>query len=379
MSPIILESLPLTQLDQVGRDAWFAFVTAQSQPPFEQLLAWGEVEQYKGWAPELLRFRTNGRVCGGALALTQGSRFRVASIRSGPLLVSEFRDPTSLAALAEALKAWARQRRFAYLFVQPCLGYDDLSRTFSEKGFFPHCEDLPPQGLGKASAVLDLTPDIDTVFSRFKRSTRNYVYQSAKRGVEVREGRREDIPHFFELIKALCARRGARPNVASVAYIQRLWDTFHPTGGIRLDIATYQSADIAAMMSLRYGNTVYLWRIGWNGEGADARPTEALYWQVMRSEKAQGRTRCDINQIDPAEVERLRSGAAATGKSLSGVTNFKLGFGPDVVLAPRNLDYFPNPILRQAVQWGAPRWVRRMIRLLYRLRTGKAKPTAGED
>lgn len=374
MNALAIETLAPVRPDGPEDDAWFTFVTAQQHPPFEQLLPWGEVERHKGWSPGLLRFRLENRFVGGAHVLTQGSRFRVGSIRSGPLLAPSMREPAALACLAGALKRWAREQKLHYLFVQPCLGYADLEFAFHEAGFSFHCEDLPPQGLGKASAILDLGPEIDAIFARFKRSTRNYVYQSAKRGVAVRPGKRDDIPRFFELIKALCGRRGARPNVSSAEYIQRLWDTFHPREAVRLDIASYQGADIAAMMSLCYGNTVYLWRIGWNGAAADARPTEALYWHVIQAEKERGRTRCDINQIDPAEVERLRSGGAATGKTVGGVTMFKLGFGPDVVVAPRNLDYFPNPILRMAVKCGVPGWARRTGRRLQRLRGRKARP-----
>ncbi len=380
MNALKLEVRPVNALADSDRRRWLDMVSMQAFPSHEQLLHWGAVEEAKGWVPLLIQFHYDDCMVGGALVLTKRRRVRVASIRSGPIFSSEALRHRHIAMDAtRALIDWARQSRFAYLFVQPCLGYGELEAVLSEAGLTAHSHDLPPQGLGTASALLDLSPSEEEIFARFRRSTRNYLYQSAKRGITVREGNRTDLPRFFALIESLCRRRGVTANVPGIDYLARVWDHFHAENGVRLDVATYQGEDIAAMMSLRYAKTVYLWRIGWTGTASEARPTEALYWHAIRAEKAKGALRCDMNWIDIDEVERIRSGDPALAKTSRGITSFKLGFSPEIVRAPQTFDYFPNPAIRLAVKWGAPGWAKCAKRFMRRLRTGMVKQAPSED
>lgn len=250
------------------------------------------------------------------------------------------------------LQKLARQAEISCLVVDPPYYSNDLPGQMRAWGFSPHLAQLPPKGLTKGALIIDLKPDEQELLANMRRSTRSVIRKAGQSHLVVRRGGRDDIPTLWNLLRQLCDRRGTRSNVSKIEFFQVLWDRLAPSGQVRMDVVESNSVPIAALMTVQLASWAIPWRIGWSGDEARLSPEKFLYWQVITDLKRSGAITYDFNWIDPDEAENIKKGGELSDPSSGGITNYKIGFGGDVIRISPPMDYFPHPVVRLAMKWG---------------------------
>ena len=158
---------------------------------------------------------------------------------------------------------------------------------------------------------------LNDVFAGFNQLWRRNIRKAEKVGVQVRVGSREDLADFHRVYVETAARDHFTPR--SLDYFQRMWDALNSrTERMRLYCADYQGHLAAATIMVTVGKQ------SWYSYGAsttadrDARPSNALQWQMMQDAHAMGSAVYDLrgiaNTLDPDH-------------HLSGLVQFKVGTG----------------------------------------------------
>ena len=88
----------------------------------------------------------------------------------------------------------------------------------------------------------------------FHQKTRYNIRLSARKGVTVRVGTKEDLPEFYKTMK----ETGSRDNfiIRSIEYYEKIYDCLGPEH-VRIMLAEYEGEVIAATMPILYGNKVW--------------------------------------------------------------------------------------------------------------------------
>jgi len=171
---------------------------------------------------------------------------------------------------------------------------------------------------------LDLRPDLDQLFRSFHMdSVQRRIRRAERAGVAIERGRSEKvIKDFYELL-VLTRRRHCIPPPPHL-WFRNLVDSIHDALDVR--VAYYGKFPIAAILTLRFRNTVY-YKYGcsdakFNYLGA----TPFLIWKTIEDSKSSGAELFDLGRSD-ADVE---------GK---GLVSFKNRW----VQRPTNLVYWRYP------------------------------------
>lgn len=246
-------------------------------------------------------------------------------------------DPSALAVLAAGLE---RKRQAAGV------------KRVEIRGALPGAD-------ARAQAVthaLELEPDADAVFARFKqKSVRHAIRQSERKGVTVRMGRtRDDLLGTFYSLHVATRRRLGTP-VQPRRYFELLWERIIAPGHGFVLVAEANGAPIAAAVFLAAnGEIVYKY----SASDADAwslRPNNALLWHAIRWGCENGFRRFEFGRSE-LENEGLRSFKRSWGteelplvvSTLGEAGQASPGVGPVGALAASVIRHSPNVACRAA-------------------------------
>ncbi len=202
-------------------------------------------------------------------------------------------------------------------------------------GIFLHGEPArddiaPPQAVSarsrqpRVTALLDLTPGEDALLAAMRHKTRYNIRLAHKHGVTVRLGAGEDFAKVWPMFAATARRdgfalHGRRHYETMLSMLAgALSETGRPTA--HLVLAEHEDDALAALILLRFGATAtYL-----HGASSDAKRNlmapHALHWDTIRLAKKAGCTTYDFWGVAPED--------APADHPWSGITRFKMGFGP---------------------------------------------------
>jgi hypothetical protein len=336
---------------------WNEFVEACEPSHFEQTSWWADAEREDGWDASYLVARGAGRIAAGAMVLVRWQHRvgRVGYVVRGPLIDRAASDSEWLRrSIATALKELARQERLALLVVVPPYDGAGLAATLIETGFLEHPPSLPPRGLSPGTITVDLRRDLSQIEGGYRRTLRQEINLARRRGLAVDSGTADDLGVFWAMHLNLCRRRGVSTNLPGPEYVRRVWHEFHRQGRAWLFNARLDDEYLCSLMCLGVGQWFYAWRIGWTTDSKKAYPTQAVFAQAIRTARETGYHYFDFMQIHPEDVARLQRGEQADSPT-AGITFFKLGFGGEVRTLSPALDWFPNPLVRPFMRYGALR------------------------
>jgi lipid II:glycine glycyltransferase (peptidoglycan interpeptide bridge formation enzyme) len=339
------------RVDSNSAQQWDEFVQQAESVHLEQLSSWGRVRMVEGWLPEILIVRRKGDILGGALILVKRfkSVLKVAYVSRGPLVRrcgTIIREESEAAEVVSAIKLDARRTKLSVLIVDPPYRCGYVSGMLGGPDFTRHLPQLPPSGLMKGTLLIDLRPPEADLLLNMRRSTRQVLRKADEAGLRVRQGGADDVSLLWKLLMDLCRRRGVTSNVSSEEVLKAMWVHFGPIGRVRIDVIEKAAEPLAALMTVCVGGWAVPWRIGWSGAESRYSPEKALYWSVMRSVRQKGSSVFDFNWIDPQEALAIRSGTSMRSTVGDGVTNYKIGFGGEILPLAPAMDYFPNPVVR---------------------------------
>ncbi len=198
-----------------------------------------------------------------------------------------------------------------------------LNRLESDRRVVKAPVDIQPPD----TVVISLDPEEGDILGAMKSKTRYNVRLSAKRGVTIREGGREDLDDWYNLY----AETGRRDRIAlhSRAYFNNLFDLAATFGNkapvLRLIFAEVQGETVAAIIVCRYGSgSTYMYGAS-SDRHRNSMPAYALQWHAMKTEKQAGSTSYDLFGIPPADDPK---------HPMHGLYRFKTGFGGYILRRP---------------------------------------------
>ncbi|MFQ5344016.1 MAG: lipid II:glycine glycyltransferase FemX [Anaerolineae bacterium] len=337
----------LEEEGSLSPQSWDAFVAESPWGHVLQTYRWGRFKAEFGWHPIRLVAMKDSVLVGVAQMLLRPLPLgrAIAYLPRGPVINPQ--DRTTRRLLLAGADAVARQHRSVFLKVEPCWGEDkDDSALWQELDMRPSDSVQP-----RSTIMLDLLGTDEEWLARMKQKTRYNIRLAKRRGVEIREGNRDDLPIFHDLMVTTGQRDGFA--VRSVSYYQKAWELFAPEGMATLLLASFEGQVLAGLMPFACGNTAWYMYGASSNYQRNRMPNYALQWAAMLWARARGCSRYDLWGI-PDESEL----STASGSSLGGVYRFKKGFGGYLFRAAGSYDAVFSPLLYWAYQ-RMQRWRRR--------------------
>jgi len=178
------------------------------------------------------------------------------------------------------------------------------------------------------TVILDLKQPMESIIEQMKPKWRYNCRLAAKKGVKVRQAEKNEIIVFYDLLKETSKRD--RISIHGFDYYKELFENDSPE--IRLYLAEHEGDILAGIVTLFRGiEAVYLY-----GASSDIKrnlmPTYALQLKAIEDAKNYGCKNYDFFGIPPGKDE---------SHSMSGLYQFKTGFGGKIIHRPGSWDY-PN-------------------------------------
>ncbi|HEY9054091.1 MAG TPA: peptidoglycan bridge formation glycyltransferase FemA/FemB family protein [Rectinemataceae bacterium] len=301
--------------DVSGAEPWGEQSRGFMQTPF-----WAAFKEATGWKAFVCSSRRPGSIASDVLALQRklalGMEFLYVPF--GPELVCEGFSPAEyLEAVGQAFIAAGNRAAF----IRFDLPWDLAEHTWVAS--------LPHRGRlcrGQAvqvpdTVVLDLSPSEDSLLSAMKPKWRYNIRLADKKGVQVREGKAEELDTFYRLYRETAARDGIA--IHPISYYSKLFETAssrpsHDKAELMLLIAYHDGEALASIIVLVHrGRATYLYGASSSRKRA-LMPAYALQWEAIRQAKARGCSEYDFFGIPPdADPEH----------PMAGLYLFKTGFG----------------------------------------------------
>jgi lipid II:glycine glycyltransferase (peptidoglycan interpeptide bridge formation enzyme) len=318
---------------------WDTFLEASPLGQFQQSSKWGRVKSLEGWKPLHVPLHTRGSLSGGYLLLWKVTRFgRIGYISKGPVLHEE--NPEAVRVVLQQAYETAKELRLRALIVQP----PDLSSASMEDLQSCGFSDFEVPGVITATLVLDVSGGVEVIDRHLSKAMRNEARRAFKRGVTIQEGRRDDLPKFFQLMSETCVRQKTLPNPSRVELLQALWDEFQPQVWLRL--ASVSEEIIAGLLMIGFGDRLILWKKGWNYKRSDAHPNSLLHVDTLHWANAKGYKHCDFVGIDRSIAETILEGRALTEAQIRSRHMFNLRLGATPLLLPPAQILVVSPVIR---------------------------------
>lgn len=327
-------------------ERWDGFLSHLPGTHHEQSGVWARFRQHFGWRPARWLAHRDGRIVGGVQVLIRKvSRLgEIGYIVRGPLCEAGQADVEEI--LVEKVTAYARQHRFVYQVFDCPYRSRSLGTILTRSGYVPHPPSIPPSGLITATLILDLEPNLDTLFGNMRTTVRRYVRNGERAGFEVKFGEREHLDTFRELMLAICRRRGVAPTPPQPDFFKKLWDIGKPSGFVRLFLVQLGEEIVSAAFAFTFGDTVRVWKVGWSGAYQNKYPNHLMWWSIIKWAKENGFKSFDFVWVDDHDAKLLKQGESRPEAFREGTTFFKTGFGGRLVMIPEARSRFFHPAFR---------------------------------
>jgi peptidoglycan pentaglycine glycine transferase (the first glycine) len=318
---------------------WNSFVAASPGGHVLQSSQWGQLKERFGWQVARVAVEDQGQWQAGAQVLFRplGPR-TIAYVPKGPIV--DWADEQTTQALLEALHQLCRQRRALFLKIEPEVAEDPiLAQRLTALGFRASPQTIQPQ----CTILLDLVPDPADILARMKSKTRYNIRLAGRKGVIVREGKTEDLPGFYRLMRTTGQRDDF--GIHSEAYYETAHQLFVPQGLAKLFLATCEDQVLAGIMAFAFGQRAWYMYGASSDEHRNLMPNYLLQWEAIKWARERGCQTYDLWGIPDEKEEVLEREFTQRSDGLWGVYRFKRGFGGQVMRYLGAYDYVYSPLL----------------------------------
>jgi lipid II:glycine glycyltransferase (peptidoglycan interpeptide bridge formation enzyme) len=333
--------------------AWDDFVATRCpHAHVEQMSGWSRLKQAYGAESAWVWVRRGSQVLGGAVVQTRriGGLARIGYVERGPVWDPAEFDSCELA--IEAVYRFARSHHLAYLVVAPPYDCHELIPLLESRDFWVKPERLPPTGVGRATLLVDLRQDLDTILSRMSMTKRQNIRRGLRKGVRVRCGDASDAETVRRLMWQACERRGIRPAPPQEDYFETMWRVLGTTGRLRFFIAEVNGEPVSVACALMCSGAMRVWRVGWSEKNDRFDANDVLHWEMMKCAKELGCREFDFLHIRPDHAHAILRGDEIND-SYSGVTRYKIAFGGRLHILPELYYRSFHPAIQMALSLGA--------------------------
>jgi lipid II:glycine glycyltransferase (peptidoglycan interpeptide bridge formation enzyme) len=195
------------------------------------------------------------------------------------------------------------------------------------------------------TVVLDLTQTEEELLLGMKPKTRYNVRLALKKGVEVRQGRVEDLSEWYKLYRETAERD--RIAIHPYAYYRTLFDLSLSYGGdspqLSLFLAFYEGTLVGGIIAALFKDEAFYLYGASSNQHRNVMASYLLQWEAIKWAKQGGATQYDLFGIPPTEDP---------AHPMGGLYRFKTGFGGRILHRWGSWDYplhgIPYKIYRQA-------------------------------
>ncbi len=306
---------------------WDKFLQGTPLGQFQQSTIWARAKEAEGWKPlRVVLTMDDDEMVGGFQILWRSSWYgRIGYVSKGPMVLPGYSGLAEFS--TELLRVLSRRQGFWGVLVQPPDPCRQMPDRLIRDGF-------PRDLRGKvisATWVVDLREGFEAVEQGMSKWTRKKMKQAEKRGVTIRQGGREDVRTFFELMLSTCRRQGTEPA---------------PAGCIRLTLAECKGKPLAGLVCILFGKTVSFWKKGWTSSDGDRHPNELLMKEMLQWATSKGYHLADFCALDRNIAIAMLSGEPLTPAQESSRHMFNVRLGGSPWLLPEARVYFPNLLVR---------------------------------
>jgi lipid II:glycine glycyltransferase (peptidoglycan interpeptide bridge formation enzyme) len=339
------------------RDAWDGALHDLANPHVLQTWDWGALKERHGWQATRLLFRESGYDVGAATVLRRRLPFPPVSVLyvpRGPLV--NWRNPTRAARALGALEQFARRTRAIFVKVDPDVYYPDAAPAWTTRpAVAPAIARLldvrgwrfsGDQIQFRNTVLLDLDRDEEALLAAMKSKGRYNVRLARRRGVQVRDGDRSELPLLYDLYADTAARAGfaIRPR----GYYLDAWGTFLDAGRATFLLAEVEGDAVAGLVLFHFGTTAWYMYGASSTRHRECMPNNLLQWEATRRARALGCTLYDLwgapDELDEADP-------------MWGVYRFKLALGGEFARGLGAWDFVARPRLYRLYTEALPRYL----------------------
>lgn len=340
---------------------WDNFLQRVDAGHHVQSSLWARLKNIHNWHPVHVTMSSDGQIVAGAQFLTKRISFfgHVGYLPQGPVIDQNIE--INYAQIMQMIDYAMKQSNILMTFLVPPRNGQEHVHYMETQGLKPHNLSWFP----RATTMVDLSPDIDTILSNMKSKTRYNVRYADKKGINVREVGRENLAEFHQLLQQTARRNEFTPY--SLDYFKKMFDIFNEDGHFRLLFADYEGSTVSSILLIAFGDTVLYKKGGWAGEKGNMRPNEALHWAAIQWAKENGYQYYDFEGIREDAALSAIAGESIPNDALNTYSRFKLGFGGEVLILPKTYIYSPNPLIRWLGQ--KPQLVAHGLKILGDLRS----------
>ena len=308
-------------LEEKDKELYTEFLERHDRCNFQQSLEWAKVKD--AWKNEVvLAEGENGEIQGSVSILVRKIPFFGYLMYSSRGPVCDIYDERILEQLTQGIKEIAKKYKAFVFKIEPDIKSDDekFREIVKKLGYKikDDAKDFREEIQPRYVFRLDLRGKTEEqVFADLHQKTRYNIRLATKKGVEVREGTREDLKDFHRIM----VTTGQRDNfiIRSLSYFEKMYDNLAPKH-MKLLMAYYEDKPIAGIIPIMYGNkTWYLYGASSN-EHRNLMPNYLLQWTMIKEAIEKGSDMYDFRGV---------SGVVDENHPQYGLYRFKKGFGAE--------------------------------------------------
>jgi hypothetical protein len=323
--------------------AWDRFLQEVPQGQFQQSAMWARTKAAEGWMPVRVLITLEGKFAGGFQLLGQSSwPGRIGYVSKGPVILPG--RPALEEYAIHLLREVAGREGLRALVVQPPDLCAEMSSKLESNGFMPNFLTK----VNCATWIVGLKEGFEALEKNMSHTTRNLVRRAVKMGLTIREGGRQDLVTFFDLMLVSCRHQGVKPNPPELKHLLSLWDALFPSGCVRLYFAEYEGKPLSGHLDILFGKTATMWKVGGRPGDKALAPNDFIFQRGIQWASQNGYDRCDFAAFDRQMAVSILQGNPFSEKQQRSRYLFLTRFGGRPRLLPLAQVYFPNRLLRSA-------------------------------
>ena len=306
--------------DEESKIKYKEFLENHERCNFQQSLEWAEIKK-PNWKPEvILAEDEEGNITGSLCVWIRKMPIFGNIMYSSRGPVCDIHNISVMKQLTDGAKELAKKYKAIVLRIEPDILSSD--KTFRDVvtnlGYKikDDAKDFKDEIQPRYVFRLDIKDKTEEeIMAGFKQKWRYNIRLAGRKGVEVREGTREDLKDFHKIMIETGKRDGfiTRP----LEYFEKMYDEMAPNH-MKLLMAYYEGEPISGVIPIFYGNkTWYLYGASSN-KHRNLMPNYLLQWEMIKMA---------IARHDDVYDFRGVSGVVDENHPQYGLYRFKKGFG----------------------------------------------------
>ena len=323
---------------EITDSAWDIFVCAHEGAHYTQSSGWAKIKSTIGWEQKRIVICKKDQILAGVQLLSHSTPFfgKIQYSIKGPLITNG--NVRLDEKLIELICNEGLQNGSRIMVIQPPDNSSNLVDLLQNKGF--QTSRLVPEH--SATLTINLETSLDQIMAGMKRQTRQNVRRGQRKGIQILEGKYEELKIFYQLHESTSKRQGFVPYPWK--YIHTMWQVFQPQNHLAVLLAQCYGEIISALLLICFGKTVFAYLLGWSGLYKEIRPNDTLFWGAIQWAQTHNYKVFNFGGINPDGAREALLGKSLPENIRNSPDFLKYGFGGKVVFSPPAYDYLPNPI-----------------------------------